>query len=98
MRAIARFSLPLAAAVSVLAGDLPEANQLFIQKHCIECHDPDTRKGGLDLTALPFDPATTETFSKWVLVHDRVRSGEMPPPKKARPQTAELESFTEFLN
>ncbi|MEI6356594.1 MAG: hypothetical protein WCP53_05775, partial [Verrucomicrobiota bacterium] len=24
----------------------------FIAKHCVECHDADSKKGGLDLTAL----------------------------------------------
>ena len=23
----------------------------FLEKHCVECHDADTKKGGLDMTA-----------------------------------------------
>jgi hypothetical protein len=32
-----------------------------------------------------------------VLVHDRVAAGEMPPKKKARPDPAELEAFTQSV-
>ena len=70
----------------------------FLQKHCLECHDTETKKGGFDLTALKFDVANPTNFSKWVLVHDRVAEGEMPPRKKARPEPAELESFTKLLS
>jgi len=76
---------------------LPPGNREFLEKHCLECHDAEVKKGGLDLTALKFDPANSTNFSAWVLVHDRTSKGEMPPKKKARPATAELEAFTNFL-
>src|SRR2546426_9134673 len=72
--------------------------QPFLQKHCFECHDADMKKGGLDLTSLPLDLKNPQTFARWVKVHDRVTTGEMPPKKKARPQPAELRSFTNALD
>src|SRR5205823_12244603 len=36
-------------------------------------------------------------FSIWVLVHDRVANGEMPPKKKARPDSAVAEGFIKAL-
>ena len=87
----------LTAAVSA-AGAAERDVSAFIQKNCVECHDADTKKGELDLMALKFEPANSTNFSKWVLVHDRVASGEMPPKKKARPDAAELESFTKSLS
>jgi len=69
----------------------------FLENHCVECHDADTRKGDLDLTALKFDLSQSTNFSKWVLVHDRVSAGEMPPKKKARPDPNELEAFLKSL-
>ena len=57
----------------------------FLDQHCVECHDADTKKGQLDLTALPFKLSDADTFAMWVKVHDRVGSGEMPPKKKERP-------------
>ena len=60
-------------------------------QHCYECHDAEAKKGGLDLTALEFQPDDSRNFAGWVKVFDRVSAGEMPPKKKARPAAAELE-------
>src|SRR5256885_9514648 len=98
MRVLARFSLLLAVTGTVMAGDVPLAVLQFVENNCVECHDTDTKKGGLDLTALKFDPANSTNFSRWVLVHDRVSNGEMPPKKKPRPEAAELEAFTKSLS
>ena len=57
----------------------------FFSKHCVECHDKDSKKGSLDLTSLPPATSSAENFARWVKVHDRIESGEMPPKKKARP-------------
>src|SRR5262245_21517683 len=86
------------ATLSGVGADLPRASRQFLEKHCVECHDADAKKGGLDLTSLKFDPVTSTNFSRWVLVHDRVRNGEMPPKKKARPGAAELASFVQSLS
>src|SRR4029077_8011326 len=91
------FSLSLIAAGMTWAGELSKANKRFVEKYCAECHDAETKKGGLDLTGLEFDLASSTNFSKWVLVHDRVSKGEMPPKKKARPEKADLEAFTNSL-
>ena len=84
----------LAAAGAVAAAELPKA---FFTKHCTECHDADTKKGSLDLTALPPATASAESFARWVKVHDRIASGEMPPKKKAQPAPTELASATKAL-
>jgi hypothetical protein len=70
----------------------------FIEKYCVECHDTPTKKGGLDLTRLRFDPANLTNFNNWVLIHDRVTKGEMPPKKKERPESNELATFTKSLS
>ncbi|HXT42421.1 MAG TPA: DUF1592 domain-containing protein [Candidatus Angelobacter sp.] len=98
MRSLVRFFLFFAVAAPLAAGDLPPAIRLFVEKHCTECHDTDTMKGGLDLTTLKFEPGNSTNFSRWVLVHDRVSKGEMPPKKKPRPEAAELEAFTNSLS
>jgi mono/diheme cytochrome c family protein len=77
---------------------LPPPAAEFVQGHCVECHDADTKKAGLDLTALPFDLASSKTFDLWVKVHDRVRDGEMPPKKvKLRPDPAAVNAFLETI-
>jgi hypothetical protein len=52
----------------------------FLEQHCYDCHDAETKKGKLDLTALTFDSANVAT---WVKVHDAVERGEMRPKTKA---------------
>jgi hypothetical protein len=97
MKAFVQFCTLLAVATPAVAATLPAGNREFLEKHCFECHDGEVKKGGLDLTALKYDPANATNFSTWVLVHDRVSKGEMPPKKKARPATADLEAFTNAL-
>jgi hypothetical protein len=64
----------------------------FLQTHCIDCHDEDVKKGGLDLTSLAADDVAA-----WTKVHDRVASGEMPPAKKPRPAAAEQSAYLASL-
>jgi hypothetical protein len=69
----------------------------FIGKYCADCHDDLTLKAGLDLTHLAFTLDDDANFATWVKVHDRIKSGEMPPKKKPRPDAAELEMFEKGL-
>ena len=83
--------------VAVAAETLPAPLQVFITQRCAECHDAETKKGGLNLVALgtTFDDA--DTFARWVKIHDRVRNGEMPPAKKPRPDSRELDGAMSVL-
>lgn len=65
----------------------------FLDKNCVECHDADARKGGLDLTALKSDLTDARSFETWVKIFDRTASGEMPPKKKARPDAAQQAAY-----
>lgn len=70
----------------ILSPALPAAEPYaFLDQHCVECHDADVKKGGLDLTALLTDFADGKSFAAWVKVHDAIAKGEMPPKKKTRP-------------
>lgn len=71
--------------------------QAFLQKHCLDCHDADTKKGNLDLAALKPDFDKPEEFSRWVKVYDRIGAGEMPPKKKARPAATDVDRMTAWL-
>jgi hypothetical protein len=96
-RTFVRFCLFFAFASPLIARDFPRASRQFLEQYCVECHDAETKKGGLDLTVLKFELANPTNFSRWVLVHDRVRNGEMPPKKKARPDSKEAETFIRSL-
>ena len=62
-------------ALAVANGGAPDQ----IEQSCMDCHDKETHKGGLDFTELKFDLADRVTRERWVRIHDRVEKGEMPP-------------------
>lgn len=77
----------------------PLVSMKFFEKHCYECHDADTKKGGLDMTALKLDLANPDNFDAWVKIHDRTEKGEMPPAKvKTRPSAAEVQENCAWLD
>ncbi|MFM2142001.1 MAG: hypothetical protein RLZZ476_545, partial [Verrucomicrobiota bacterium] len=81
---------PLQAAIPAL--------QPFLDTHCMDCHDAEMKKGGLDLAALPTDGADAAALKKWVRVFDRVAAGEMPPAKKKKqPAPDEVQDFMAAL-
>lgn len=79
----------------VLGGPIPLP---FLEKHCFECHDEDTKKGGLNLAVLQQQFSDPANFTVWNKVHDAVQSGEMPPKKKGLPDTRESEAFLSALD
>lgn len=86
----------------VFAAEQPPAGfQQFAKKYCAECHDADSKEGGLDLAAIGWQLSDTANFDRWVKLFDRVERGEMPPPTEARPpqqeQTAALAALGRAL-
>lgn len=69
-------TLPLSAAATA-----PTAISKFFSQHCFECHDKDSTKGGVNLEALKWEPASPASFELWTKVYDQVSKGEMPPKK-----------------
>jgi len=57
--------------------------QPLLDQHCVECHQGTDAEAGLDLLKLGHDLSDPEQMRRWVLVHDRVQSGEMPPEGEA---------------
>jgi hypothetical protein len=59
---------------------------------CLDCHDTATKKGGFDLSILPFDLQSGSTVDRWVRIFDRIEKGEMPPKREdlAEPDRAVL--------
>lgn len=82
----------LACIVSVCVSSALQAQEpahAFFAKHCHACHDADSKKGGLDLTATKFEGRDRENLATWVKIHDRIEAGEMPPKNKPRPAAAD---------
>lgn len=66
--------------VSTAIADAPSTSmQAFLQMHCLDCHAGQAAEAGLDLNELSFDLSQKAVYERWVLIHDRVRDGEMPP-------------------
>ncbi|MCB1207978.1 MAG: DUF1592 domain-containing protein [Verrucomicrobiales bacterium] len=65
----------------------------FMDRHCVDCHDADVKKGGLDLEALQFDLTDAEAFRQWQRIYERVRDHEMPPSKKPQPTQVDADVF-----
>ncbi len=89
-----RFVLPLIFLIPLvpIAGAATNPGA-FIDQYCVDCHDADSKKGGLDLTALSWDLEKRANFDEWVKIVDFVAEGHMPPKKKARPETAAAHAF-----
>jgi cytochrome c553 len=66
----------------------------FLAKNCTECHDADSNKGKLDLTALKWDAGDPH----WIKVFDKIDRGEMPPPDaKQQPEAEARDAFLDSL-
>ena len=57
----------------------------FLKANCHECHVGPDAPGGLDLVKLETNLGDAELRRRWVRIHDRVASGEMPPKDAPRP-------------
>lgn len=97
-RVVVAFLVLLGFATELQADDWRDQIEPFIQKHCIGCHDDSNAEGELDFSKLGNDLNNPELMRRWVLVHDRVVSGEMPPKEEARPATAEIKRSVSLLS
>ncbi|MCA9049266.1 MAG: DUF1592 domain-containing protein [Planctomycetaceae bacterium] len=71
---------------------------VFIGKHCVTCHGTADAESGLRLDTLSNDLSEPAAFEKWVLIHDRLAAGTMPP-KDADPLSdADRRRFADHLN
>ncbi len=85
-RSIAAIGGLYVACVGVAAGnDISDRIDLAMQRHCHDCHDSESAKGGLDLTDKPFDPAERKSRDQWVRILDRIAKKEMPPKAEKLP-------------
>ena len=83
---------------SASAAELGGKLEPMFDQHCYDCHDGDSKKGGLDLTELKWKPDDAENLQQWTKVFDKVQRGEMPPKKKDRPTAEVSSSFLKTLH
>ena len=63
------------ALASASAAELGGKLEPMFEQHCYDCHDADAKKGGLDLTALKWQPDDIENLQQWTKVFDKVERG-----------------------
>lgn len=73
------FAAALLVAASPGSGESREPLAGLLERHCADCHDEASAKGGLDLTRLPFELDDPSRRERWIRIHDRIERGEMPP-------------------
>ena len=64
---------------SLPAADVPAPLGMLLKNNCLDCHDGAAAEGGLDLASLAFTLDDRVLRDRWILIHDRVSAGEMPP-------------------
>lgn len=64
----------------------------LLDQHCVSCHSAENKNGGLDLEAIKAEFSSPVLAAKWVKIHDRISSGEMPPKNKPRPAKADTDA------
>ena len=72
----------------------PEKHRAFFQKHCLDCHDSETREGNVDLETLSFHITTVEQAGLWQKILNALNAGEMPPEDSQQPGNNEKGRFS----
>ena len=71
----------LAPAAEPLTADHEFAEKLkpLLKEHCFKCHNPEKRKGDIDLTEFDSEGAMLKKFKLWERVVEAVKTEQMPP-------------------
>ncbi|HTU23630.1 MAG TPA: DUF1592 domain-containing protein [Gemmataceae bacterium] len=70
----------------------------LIKQYCGKCHGDKKPKGGISLSGFTDDASALKKRSVWEQVADNLRSGDMPPPGKPRPNADELDTINAWLD
>jgi hypothetical protein len=65
----------------------------FLQAHCADCHAGAEAANAFDVGKLGDDFETPSAHAKWVRLHDRVATGEMPPKDHPQPTDTQRAAF-----
>lgn len=76
-------------------GAFKDSAQGFLERHCMECHDNDTKKG--DLSLLDLGPVDETNAAVWKSVWAQVALEEMPPKKQDQPEVVERLRFSDWI-
>jgi hypothetical protein len=89
---------PTAVTAAEAGADFDRVRVEFLQKHCLSCHGAQVHKGRLDLHAYHDAASVLKDRKTWERVVNRVRAGEMPPPRRPRPGPGEVDAFVRAVD
>ena len=79
----------------IIRGDFKQIGELFLENHCFDCHDDETKEA--DLNLLDLGPVDEINAAVWKSVWAQVAMGEMPPPNKSQPKITERLKFSDWV-
>jgi len=68
-----------------------------LEQYCLDCHDADSAKAGIDLEALLAERPLVRNATAWERIAEQIREGKMPPKKKAQPKASERTEVLAWL-
>jgi hypothetical protein len=86
----------MAAGVCSLVAPVLAGGDAFVAGHCLECHDNDVQKGGLNFEPL-LDKGKEGEVDTWERILRQIDARQMPPPGKDRPGEEEYRTAAASL-
>ncbi|HSH17326.1 MAG TPA: DUF1587 domain-containing protein, partial [Verrucomicrobiae bacterium] len=86
-----------AAELTLPSASLTPAVKAAVEQYCLDCHDAEVTKGGLDLDRLLHNDVTRHA-EEWEQVIRKLRARQMPPSGKDRPAEAVYEEMVSSLS
>ncbi len=78
-----------------IRGDFTEIGEVFLENHCFDCHDNETKEA--DLNLLELGPVDELNAGVWKSVWAQVAMGEMPPQNKSQPKITDRLKFSDWV-
>jgi hypothetical protein len=69
---------------------------VFLKQHCTKCHGAEKQKGDVRLDDLSGNMANEAT--RWAVVLDQIRDGEMPPKKEKQPDAEQKKAIVSWIS
>ena len=89
----------LLVATTVLADTpLPEQQQKLLATHCLDCHNQETKEGGINLEFARVDWSNEQVLTQWERVLNAVKSGAMPPPDGNNLSQSDRDAMTTWVD
>lgn len=102
-RPSASLSIAIALVLALLVPKTADAQEradakfvdIFLQTHCVHCHNEKKSEGELNLDEMAVDIAASR--ANFAAVLEQLRAGDMPPKKESRPKPADVARVTTWI-